>query len=90
MSRQKSETRINISNSKSLCYDILTYVPLGPTLPFIESLFEPVGLYPKMPQKAAGILADPPESDPTPNALALVDTRIASPPDEPPLMKFEL
>lgn len=68
----------------------LTYAPLGPTLPFIDTLFEPVGLYPKIPQNAAGILAEPPESDPTPNALALVDTRMASPPDEPPLIKLEL
>lgn len=67
-----------------------TYAPLGPTLPFIDTLLEPVGLYPKIPQNAAGILAEPPESDPIPNALALVETRIASPPDEPPLIKLEL
>jgi hypothetical protein len=40
----------------------------------IEKRFEPVGLYPYKPQKAAGIRIDPPESDPRPKTEAFVET----------------
>ena len=43
-----------------------------------------------MPQKAAGIRTDPPESDPIPNADALVATNGPSPPDDPPEVKAGL
>jgi hypothetical protein len=69
---------------------LITYAPLGPTRPLIDSLLDPVGLKPNTPQKAAGILADPPESEPTPKAQALAATIAPYPPDEPPLMKAGL
>lgn len=47
-------------------------IPVGPTLPFRESLLLPVGLKPYNPQYEAGIRTEPPESDPTPKAEALV------------------
>jgi hypothetical protein len=43
-------------------------------------------LKPTTPQNAAGILAEPAESEPMPNAVQRVATAAASPPDEPPLM----
>lgn len=64
-----------------------TYCPVTPTLPLTESLFDPVGLNPMVPENAAGILAEPAVSDPIANAAHLVATAAASPPDEPPLMK---
>lgn len=65
-------------------------MPLGPTLPFTDNLFDPVGLNEYTPQKAAGILADPPESDPRPKEHALAATRAPYPPEEPPLIKIGL
>ncbi len=68
-------------------YIVVTSFPEGPTRPLFESLLLPVGLKPYTPQKDAGILADPPESEPTPNTEALIETWAAYPPDEPPLIK---
>ena len=55
-----------------------------------DNLLDPDGLNPYTPQKAAGILTDPPESVPTPKAQTLEATRAASPPEEPPLTKSGL
>ena len=65
-------------------------MPLGPTLPFTDSLFEPVGLNAYVPDQAAGILTDPPESDPKPKAETDEATSVPSPPDEPPLKNLGL
>lgn len=43
-----------------------------------------------MPQKAAGIRTEPPESVPIPKAVALDATNAASPPLDPPLTKSVL
>jgi len=56
----------------------------------IEKRFEPVGLYPYKPQKAAGIRIDPPESDPRPKTEAFVETWTAYPPEDPPLINLLL
>ena len=58
--------------------------PQTPTRPLVDNLLLPVGLKPTTPQYAAGILADPAVSDAIPNALHLVATAAAYPPDEPP------
>lgn len=60
------------------------YLPLTPTLPFTDSLLLPVGLNPYTPQKAAGILTDPAESEHNPKAEDRVATCTPYPPDEPP------
>ena len=90
MPGHESKSGIHISKLKSLNKIMITYTPPGPTRPLIESLFDPVGLQAKTPQKAAGILADPPESEPTPKAQAFDATNAPYPPDEPPLIKAGL
>lgn len=62
-------------------------MPVTPTLPFTESLLDPVGLNPTTPQNAAGILIEPAVSDPMENEAHRVATATASPPEEPPLIK---
>lgn len=64
-----------------------TYCPEAPNRPFLESLTLPVGLNPTTPQNAAGILADPAESEANPKAEHRVATEAPSPPEDPPLMK---
>jgi hypothetical protein len=48
----------------------ITYFPKTPSLPFVDSLFPPVGLKPYTPQNAAGILTDPAESEHIPKTEA--------------------
>lgn len=50
------------------------YFPVTPTLPLIDNLLLPVGLKPYTPQKAAGILTEPAESEHNPKADVLVAT----------------
>jgi hypothetical protein len=47
-------------------------------------------LNPKTPQKAAGILAEPPESEPKPNAVPFEATIAPSPPEDPPQVNLLL
>ena len=46
----------------------------------------PVGLNPIVPEKAAGIFADPAESELIPKAAHLLAIDPAYPPDDPPLI----
>jgi len=65
-------------------------LPDTPTLPLTDNLLLPVGLNPYTPQKAAGILTEPAESEHTENADALVATWGPYPPEDPPAMNFGL
>jgi hypothetical protein len=61
----------------SILKELNTSRPDAPSLPFLDSLALPVGLYPTTPEKAAGILEDPAESDARPKAEHLVATAAA-------------
>ncbi len=47
-----------------------------------------MGLNPEIPQKMAGVLIDPPISDPIPNGEQPDAISEPSPPDEPPLALY--
>jgi len=68
----------------------ITYLPNTPSLPFVDNLLLPVGLNPYTPQKAAGILTEPAESEQTPKTDAPEATCAPYPPDEPPEMNYFL
>lgn len=61
--------------------DISGYFPL-------ELIISDVVLWPKTPQKQAGILVEPPISDANDKILAPAATRDAHPPVEPPGIEF--
>lgn len=64
--------------------------PLRDILPLRLNLLLPLGLKEKAPQKLAGILKEPAESDPIPKGVPLIATIGASPPADPPLINSGL
>lgn len=63
-------------------YPSISY-PVTPTLPFLDILY-PVGFNPYRPQKLAGILILPAESEQIPKGEHFAETIPHNPPEEPP------